>query len=476
MKKKTVFISGHFNVLHPGHLRLLKFAKDTGDELVVGVESNKIAGDKAYVDEKIRLNSIKSISWVDKAFILRKSVIDFIKRNKPSIIVKGKEFENQNNLENKILKQYGGKLIFSSGEKMFSSMDLLKKEFNFIDKNIIDKPTSFLRRHSIKTKKIKKILDNFSNLKICVIGDLIIDEYITCEPLGMSEEDPTLVISPIDSTKFVGGAGIVAAHASGLGAKVDFLSVASKDEVFDFAKKKLKEYKVESKILLDLSRKTSLKQRYRSQGKTLMRVSHLNQNSIQNYIQQKLFNTFKKRIKSYDLVVFSDFNYGCLPKKLVSKLIEICKKNKIKMVADCQSSSQIGDISKYNKMNLLTPTEREARVSTLNQDDGLIVLADLVQKKTHAENIILKLGEEGLIIHAQDNKKSIFNTDRVKALNNYPKDVAGAGDSLLISAAMSIASGASIWEAAYIGSISSALQVGRVGNIPLSRKDLIEII
>ena len=233
---------------------------------------------------------------------------------------------------------------------------------------------------------------------------------------------------------------------------------------------------MESKILLDLSRKTSLKQRYRSQGKTLMRVSHLNQNSIQNYIQQKLFNTFKKRVKSYDLVVFSDFNYGCLPKKLVSKLIEICKKNKIKMVADCQSSSQIGDISKYNKMNLLTPTEREARVSTLNQDDGLIVLADLVQKKTHAENIILKLGEEGLIIHAQDNKKSIFNTDRVKALNNYPKDVAGAGDSLLISAAMSIASGASIWEAAYIGSISSALQVGRVGNIPLSRKDLIEII
>ena len=127
MKKKTVFISGHFNVLHPGHLRLLKFAKDTGDELVVGVESNKIAGDKAYVDEKIRLNSIKSISWVDKAFILRKSVVDFIKRNKPSIIVKGKEFENQSNLENKILKQYGGKLIFSSGEKMFSSTDLLKK-------------------------------------------------------------------------------------------------------------------------------------------------------------------------------------------------------------------------------------------------------------------------------------------------------------------------------------------------------------
>ena len=207
-----------------------------------------------------------------------------------------------------------------------------------------------------------------------------------------------------------------------------------------------------------------------------MRVSHLNQNSIQNYIQQKLFNTFKKRVKSYDLVVFSDFNYGCLPKKLVSKLIEICKKNKIKMVADCQSSSQIGDISKYNKMNLLTPTEREAKVSTLNQDDGLILLADLVQKKTHAENIILKLGEEGLIIHAQDNKKWIFNTDRVKALNNYPKDVAGAGDSLLVSSSLALLCGSNIWEASYIGSIAASIQVGRVGNTPIQFKEIVDQI
>ena len=104
--KKKVFVSGHFNVLHPGHLRFLKFAKECGDYLVVGVESNKIARNAAYVDEKTRLNSIKSVSLVDEAFILRTSPSVFIKRKKPLIVVKGKEYENQTNDEFKILDWY----------------------------------------------------------------------------------------------------------------------------------------------------------------------------------------------------------------------------------------------------------------------------------------------------------------------------------------------------------------------------------
>ena len=238
--KKKVFVSGHFNVLHPGHLRFLKFAKECGDYLVVGVESNKIARNAAYVDEKTRLNSIKSVSLVDEAFILRTSPSVFIKRKKPLIVVKGKEYENQTNDEFKILKKYGGKLIFSSGEKMFSSIDLIKKEFNYNELDKLKKPSEFFRRHNIKQKKINKLVENFSKLKICVFGDLIIDEYITCDTLGMSNEEPSLVVTPIKKEKFIGGAGIVAAHASGLGAKVDFFTVLGKDKNNEFVKKKIK--------------------------------------------------------------------------------------------------------------------------------------------------------------------------------------------------------------------------------------------
>ena len=82
--------------------------------------------------------------------------------------------------------------------------------------------------------KLINIINQFKFLEICVIGDLIIDEYITCQALGMSQEDPTIVISPIDSRKFVGGAGIVAAHASGHGAISSLISVTGEDDIKDY--------------------------------------------------------------------------------------------------------------------------------------------------------------------------------------------------------------------------------------------------
>ena len=85
-------------------------------------------------------------------------------------------------------------------------------------------------RHNITSERLEKILDEFSNKKICVLGDVIIDEYIDCFALGMSQEEPTLVVTPQTTTQYLGGAGIVASHASQLGAAVQFLSVAGQDQ------------------------------------------------------------------------------------------------------------------------------------------------------------------------------------------------------------------------------------------------------
>jgi bifunctional ADP-heptose synthase (sugar kinase/adenylyltransferase) len=125
---------------------------------------------------------------------------------------------------------------------------------------------------------------------------------------------------------------------------------------------------------------------------------------------------------------------------------------------------------------LLTPTEREARISLRSHEAGLVVLAEQLRQQTGASNILLKLGEEGLLVHAGDAGKSDWLTDRVDALNAFPKDVAGAGDSLLITSAMTLASGGSIWEAACLGSLAAAVQVGRVGNTPIQVEELMNEI
>jgi rfaE bifunctional protein kinase chain/domain len=290
----------------------------------------------------------------------------------------------------------------------------------------------------------------------------------------MSQEDPTIVVTPIDSTCFIGGAAIVAAHASGLGASVKFVSVTGNDISRKFSLDGLAAAGVESHLLMDESRPTTLKQRFRCKGRSLLRVSYLHQEAISVELQKKMLEKIRDIITEIDILVFSDFNYGCLPQALVDQIIILAKENNVMLSADSQSSSQVGDISRFKGMDLVTPTEREARISTRNHEDGLVILAEQLRKQSGAGNILLKMGEEGLLIHVGHENSENWLTDKVPALNSAPKDVAGAGDSLLITSALTLASGGDIWEAALLGSLAAAIQVGRVGNTPIQISEILK--
>ncbi len=470
---KTVLVTGVFNVIHPGHLRVLRFAKECGDHLVVAVLSDRRAGPSAMVPENLRLEGVRSNSYVSSASILDDSIEDLIRRLKPDFVVKGKEHEGHPNVEEAVLREYGGRLIFSAGESVFSSVELLRNEILKADHRSVDFPHDYLRRHAISTAKMVETVAKFNQLRVCVVGDLIVDEYIACDALGMSQEDTTIVVTPIDSTRFIGGAGIVAAHAAGLGASVHFVSVAGSDDCSQFAKDRLAVYGVNSTLITDESRPTTLKQRYRSKGKTLLRVSRLSQAEVSIEIQQSVVQAVEGMISQVNLLVFSDFSYGCLPQSVVERIADLARRHGVMVVADSQASSQLGDISRFQGMRLITPTEREARLSLKNQSDGLVTLAEKLKVQSAAASILLKLGEEGVLVHTTPDSESGWHTDQIPALNSSPKDVAGAGDSMLITAALCLAAGANMWESAVLGSIAAAVQVGRVGNIPLTSDDLL---
>ncbi len=469
---RIVFVWGNFNVMHPGHLRLLKFASECGDFLVIGVSDGHQSG--AIISEHLRLEGVQAIKLIHYAFILRILPEDFIVQLKPDVVVKGKEHEHHYNPEQAIIENYGGRLIFSSGEMQFSSLDLLQKELQELDLSTIHKPSDYLQRHRFDFVTLAKYVNKFSSLKVVVIGDLIVDEYITCDPLGMSQEDPTIVVTPINYDLFVGGAGIVAAHAQGLGADVQFFSVVGVDETARYAQEQLDNYGVKTTFIVDESRPTTLKQRYRAQGKTLLRVSQLRQHDIGHELIEQILEQLIPAIKKADLLVFSDFNYGCLPQSLVDEIISHCVHSGVMMVADSQSSSQSGDISRFKGMHLITPTEREARLAVREAGVGLVVLADALYKNSQAKYLFITLGSEGLFIHTPSDSEELLITDQLPAFNSAPKDVSGAGDSLLICASMALAVGATLWESAYLGSIASACQVGRVGNVPLLANEVLK--
>jgi rfaE bifunctional protein kinase chain/domain len=468
---RVVFVSGNFNIVHPGHLRLLRFARECGDFLVVGVNSDQ--NGLALLPEEMRLDGVRSIGFVDYAFVLTVPPEQALRVLRPAIVVKGKEHEHLENLEREAVESYGGKLLFGSGEVQFSSLHLLQRELRETNFSAIAKPRDFLERHGCSLPALVEVVRRFAGLRLLVVGDLIVDEYISCEPLGMSQEDPTIVVSPIRTDRFVGGAGIVAAHARGLGASVRYFGVAGRDDTAAFARDRLGQYGVLAELVVDESRPTTLKQRYRAGGKTLLRVSQLRQHDISAELCAEMEGRIRPMLQDADLVVFSDFNYGSLPQALVDRLREQCAGRGIMMAADSQASSQLGDVSRFKGMSLLTPTEHEARLAVRDFSSGLVVLAEKLRRAAGAQQLLITLGAEGMLIHAAPQGSTQFVTDQLPAFNTAPKDVSGAGDSLLTCAAMALAVKANVWESAYLGSVAAACQVSRVGNTPLTAHELI---
>jgi rfaE bifunctional protein kinase chain/domain len=465
---RVCFVSGKFNVLHPGHLRHLKFAAENGDALVVGLLPDATPG--VSVPAELRMEALMSIAIVYHVVLLEEPPEQFIARLKPAVVVKGKEYEGLDNPEAAVVQGYGGQLLFSSGEVRFSSVELLRREYYERDFSTISKPLDFPRRRDFDIAGLKAELGRIAGIRALVIGDLIIDTYIECEPLGMSQEDPTIVVTPIEQKTFVGGAGIVAAHARGLGAEVEFVSITGTDLDADFARKRLGEFRVETSLFPDSTRPTTHKQRYRALGKTLLRVNHLRQHAISSEVAARVLNRIDDLLPRTDLLVFSDFNYGCLPQSLVDQITERARARGVMMAADSQASSQISDISRFRGMTLVTPTEREARLALADYESGLINVAEKLRQRAQAQNIVVTMGAEGILIYADEAGK--LQADQLPAFNSAPKDVAGAGDSLLISTSLALCAGLDIWRSSYIGCIAAACQISRVGNTPLALDDL----
>jgi rfaE bifunctional protein kinase chain/domain len=287
----------------------------------------------------------------------------------------------------------------------------------------------------------------------------------------MSGEEPVLVVQPVDSAMFLGGAGIVAAHLASLGAQVDFVSVVGSDEPSEFARGQLERFGVETHLLVDDSRPTTKKTRYRCEGKSLLRVSKLSQEPVSRQIASELQRKVRL-IGESRLVLFSDFNYGVLSDEVLSGVHDDLARFSPVMGADSQSSSQTGDVSRFKSMDFICPTEKEARIATRNTADGLVQLAESLRSQSRARNVILTLGADGLLIHARPDTNVEWETDRIPALNSNPLDVAGAGDSLFATVGLCRAVGGDIFSAAALGAIASAVQVSRLGNIPITVDEL----
>jgi len=475
----VVLCHGHFNIIHPGHIRYLDYARQQCERLIVS-----IIGDTSFLNldrkhhfsEDERASGVASIQSVDQVVLLGEGNLNkLIQVLKPDVLVLGKEFEND--LDNqiseavKLLKKQGGKILFHAGETHYASADLLRDDQTDLYEQHKKQFGKACRRQKIKMEKLFECIDKFGDASLLVIGDTIVDQYVACDAIGMSAEAPVVVVRELDTREYAGGAAIVAMHASALGAKCRFLSVVGQDIHADTAAKELDRFNVKHTLIEDNSRPTTFKIRYLVDNQKMFRVSRLKEHSLSKQVEDKIIKELKLSASEINGVIISDFVYGVITPRILETISGLSTKYSLFVFGDLQCSSQVGNVSKFKNFDLICPTERESRIALASQTEGIEWVANNLMQRTNSRNLVMKLGGEGFIAY-ESASNGFINSQHFPALNINPVDVSGAGDSLLASLSVGLCSGSTLMQSAAIGVGMASLAVQQLGNIPISNQQL----
>ncbi|MCW7463000.1 PfkB family carbohydrate kinase [Leptospira limi] len=480
IEESFVMCYGHFNVIHPGHIRFLQYAKTLGKKLKVAVLGDRSIAESQrskYFHQMERAEGVASLNFVDSVYVLDQiTLAELLTKIKPSNLVLGKELEHTDRKDildaQSVLENNNGKVIFHAGDIHYASVDLLHGSQQDLELERKQLFTQACKRQGIDLVKLSDQINQFSNSRILVLGDTIVDQYVACDAIGMSAEAPVLVVKELETREFVGGAGVVAAHVKALGTDCTFLSVVGEDQNANLVRKNLEEQGIDVQLINDSSRPTTFKIRYMVENQKLFRVSRLKEHSLSKNIEDQFIERLRKIVKNYDGILVCDFVYGVITPRILSEIQQLAKENEILLFGDLQCSSQVGNVAKFEEFDLICPTEREARIALSNHEDGVEWIANTLLEKTRSKNLLVKLGAEGFISYSNESPGDFKKKEHFPALVSNPVDVAGAGDSLLAAMAASMCSGASLMEASAIGACMAALAVQTVGNIPVSHQKL----
>jgi len=474
----VVLCHGHFNIIHPGHIRYLDYAHKQGSKLVVSLQGDRalLEERKHHFNEEERALGVASLEAVDQVVLLGNATLrDVIHVLNPSILVLGKEFENelQSDVSQavELLQKQGGMVLYHAGEAHYASSELLQESQLDLNEERLRKFQQSCKKQNLTLQSLLRTLEQFDEASLLVIGDTIVDQYVACDAMGMSAEAPVIVVRELESREYVGGAAIVSAHVQALGAKCHYLSVVGEDANASLVGSELQRLGVKCCLIKDHSRPTSYKIRYLVDKQKIFRVSRLKEHGLNQLVEEKLIHEIKKLAPQVRGILVNDFVYGVVTPHVLETVAEVANQHQLMVFGDLQCSSQIGDVSKFKNFHLLCPTEREARIALGTHDEGVEWVANTLMERTCTHNLIMKLGLEGFIAYEND-ANSFVNSQHFPALTVNPVDVAGAGDSLLAVLAVGMCSGASLMQSAALGACMASLAVQTVGNIPISRQSL----
>jgi rfaE bifunctional protein kinase chain/domain len=318
----------------------------------------------------------------------------------------------------------------------------------------------------------EKLFKDFTNLRVAVIGDVMLDTYLWGKVERISPEAPVPVVAIEKKEQRIGGAGNVSLNTVSLGAETTLFSVVGDDADAEILSGLLQNEHVDTKyIIKSRERITTNKVRIISRNQQMLRLDTELTDNISEDDEEMLFKNFTSFVKRYQpaLVIFEDYNKGVLTENLIQKLIAFCKENNIVTTVDPKRKN----FFTYKGVDIFKPNLKEVK-------DGLNMLIDEVNEETlkkihHELNKLLQhrislitLSEKGVYIQ-KGNYSRIIPTH----MRNIA-DVSGAGDTVIAVASLVYAATKDITMAATIANLAGGIVCEEVGTVAINKKKLFD--
>ena len=473
--RRVIMCHGVFDVVHPGHVTHLIYAKSKADVLVASITADHHitkGTHRPHVPQDLRAVNLAAFEVVDYVVIDRNAKpIENIRLIQPDYFAKGFEYATggmppKTVEEADAVQSYGGEIIFTPGDIVYSSSSLI----NLAPPSIkLEKLQIIMERGGITFDTLRRTLDAMVGRRVHVVGDTIIDSYTHCAMIGGQTKTPTMSVLFERKVDYVGGAAIVAKHLAAAGGRVTFSTVLGDDAYRGFVVDDLEQAGIDVRVVVDRSRPTVNKNAIVVGGYRLLKVDTLDNRSISDQILEDIAQVVQQ--VPTDAVVFSDFRHGIFNRRTIPELVRAVPQGCFR-VADSQVASRWGNITDFQGFDLITPNEREARFALGDQDSVIRPLASNLYDAARCKLLILKLGERGVLACCNADHESLDSFFVIDSFVDRLVDAVGAGDALLAYATLAMLAKRDAAIATILGTMAAAIECECDGNLPVTPDDL----
>ncbi len=467
--KKIVHCHGVFDLLHPGHIKHFQAAKKKGDVLVVTITKDQFVNKgpgRPVFHQELRAESIAAIECVDFVAINEwPTAVETIKKIKPHFYVKGSDYaKKDSDLTGKIheeeeaVRSSGGQIHFTD-EISFSSTSLINTFLAPYPDEARDFFAGLKKRYT--AADIINILKSLQDVKVLVIGDIIIDEYHYCQGMGKSQKENIIATKYLNEEAFAGGVLAAANHLAGFCKDVTLLSsVGLKNDYRDFIRKRLNP-NIKTRLLERPDVYTVVKRRFVDPsflGK-LFEICYLDDTSpLGGELEGEICDYLKRSLKDFDMVLVTDFGHGLITRNILSIISDKAKFLAVNVQAN---SANLGFnvVTKFPRADYICIDEPEARLACRDKFLDVESLIFNLSREMNCKKVIVTRGHKGSLTYSKE--------DGFKAIPIFSKEVVdriGAGDAYFSVTAPCVLRDTPMDVVGFIGNAVGAMKVLIVGN------------